>query len=403
MKKYFVFFLFICITIFLVSAAVVYSNTIPDYISIKSEEDLFSISNNLDADYRLEADIKLTKPWKPLGNTKEPFKGIFNGNGHYISNLEFVNIGYEEENSNYYGLFVKNSGTIIGLNLIEPKLQYQNDLKLNYVIFGLFASINEGYISSSQIILTNETGNISFNTNKLIFGWFSGINDKQIKNCFLKNNIFISNEADNLLFGIFSGLAGKNSKIEYCSNVSYVSFRNLRQNANLYLGVLYGECNGGFVINCNISSTFIRERGEFINELIIGGVSGIKSSYNNVAIENSNLNYSFSNDYENCSVLYAAKMFGYIKEESFITLKNVLLYNSIQLLKPTFKFGAICSNMIINNIEIINSFCVDQNINVLNYIVDTIPRAQISELTVELLQWDNRVWKIEDGRIYYLL
>ena len=38
--------------------------------------------------YQIMNDIELTKPWMPIGNESNPFKGILNGNGYTISGLD---------------------------------------------------------------------------------------------------------------------------------------------------------------------------------------------------------------------------------------------------------------------------------------------------------------------------
>ena len=60
-----------------------------DYYLIETEKQLTSIGEKypLSGNYLLDRDITLTKEWKSLGSAKEPFTGIFDGNGYTIYNL----------------------------------------------------------------------------------------------------------------------------------------------------------------------------------------------------------------------------------------------------------------------------------------------------------------------------
>ena len=113
------------------------------YIAIYTKEQLNDVRKDLFADYILMADISFTDAdfaeggafaggWVPIGNAKEPFYGVFNGNGHTVSGLRITNWEYDDGNpqkgnsgSNYVGLFglcsykhadIQEDGTLIKEN-----------------------------------------------------------------------------------------------------------------------------------------------------------------------------------------------------------------------------------------------------------------------------------------------
>lgn len=59
------------------------------YYLLTSEADLQTIGSTypLLGNYMLANDITLSEEWSPIGNTEEPFTGIFDGNGYQIRQL----------------------------------------------------------------------------------------------------------------------------------------------------------------------------------------------------------------------------------------------------------------------------------------------------------------------------
>lgn len=60
--------------------------------TITTADELWAISEDLDGEYELGADIDLSgREWYPLGTKDEPFEGTFDGAGHTISGLSMTN------------------------------------------------------------------------------------------------------------------------------------------------------------------------------------------------------------------------------------------------------------------------------------------------------------------------
>lgn len=60
-----------------------------EYYLLTSEEDLLAIGDvyPLSGSYMLANDITMSGEWEPLGSSKNPFTGIFDGNGYIIDGL----------------------------------------------------------------------------------------------------------------------------------------------------------------------------------------------------------------------------------------------------------------------------------------------------------------------------
>ena len=63
---------------------------------ITYENTFFQLAMNLNLD---------NKNWTPIGNTNNPFKGIFDGAGHYISNMNIAINSIPTNSIENYGLF----------------------------------------------------------------------------------------------------------------------------------------------------------------------------------------------------------------------------------------------------------------------------------------------------------
>lgn len=98
--------------------------------------------------YELVADIDMAEldgTWIPLGTDGEtPFTGIFDGNGHYINNLNINNI-----NANNVGIFgsIGQGGVVKNVKLVNGELHTSANNK--YV--GLIAGLNQGVVERIEI------------------------------------------------------------------------------------------------------------------------------------------------------------------------------------------------------------------------------------------------------------
>ena len=173
---------------------------------IKTEKHLYALATDqakTDANiyYRLENDIALTaKYWSPIGAYIE-FKGVFNGNGHTISNLKHSNtslgnVGFFGKNAGTVkNLTVKgnisgkaNAGLLAGTNsgLIENCLSYGSVTSNGDNAGGLVGSNDCGTIHTSGSFANVNGQN---NVGGLVGYNHTYYNNNEITNCFAHGNV----------------------------------------------------------------------------------------------------------------------------------------------------------------------------------------------------------------------
>ena len=104
------------------------------------------VENSFSGNFRLDNDIVLTSQyWSPIGgNDMDAFSGVFDGNGHTISNVDIAFPAFT-----YEGLFGTVSGTIQNLNV-------SGNISDAYT-----AGILAGYLNSAAVTCCSASGSIT--------------------------------------------------------------------------------------------------------------------------------------------------------------------------------------------------------------------------------------------------
>ena len=120
-------------------------NEVRDYVGVSNI--YFQLANDID----LSA-FSTGEGWEPIGTTGAQFKGVFDGNGHTISNLKI------NRTTDYVGLFGYISGTI-------KRVRIECDIKGNSFVGGLVGyssgSISECLVEGNITSTGNYTGGIA--------------------------------------------------------------------------------------------------------------------------------------------------------------------------------------------------------------------------------------------------
>jgi len=184
------------------------------------EGEYFSLENNLDF---------TGKTYTPIGTYVEnvvdrPFKGIFNGNGKTISNINFNDpdksyvgvFGYVGNGSKINNLFLLNS-TFIGNQYVGGIVGYNNGGQIKYCYNSTVAVSGDNSVggiagySSAYIIQSSYSGSVSGSGDKI--GGIVGENCGTIEGCFCYATIS-GNENANML----GGIAGSFEESAYISD-----------------------------------------------------------------------------------------------------------------------------------------------------------------------------------------
>ncbi len=222
---------------------------------IATAEDMNEIGaepNDWDAHFLLVADINLAdytgtqfniighyEYWGHSNN--KPFTGIFDGNGHTISNFT-----YECTNIHNIGLFVyvdDPNAEIKNLTLIDPNV---NSAGNSWLVGCLVDFLRNGTISGCGI----EGGSVSGNGN---VGGLVGYNHGTISNCYATNEASGSYEVG----GLVAANAGTISNCYVNRSVSV---------GNYCIGGLVGD-NSGTITSC-YSTSNVPGRGDVIGGLV---------------------------------------------------------------------------------------------------------------------------------------
>ncbi|MDE7088717.1 MAG: hypothetical protein K2O54_01215, partial [Prevotella sp.] len=261
------------------------------FTHISDVEGLKAIKNNPSGYYWLDVDIDLTGvTWVALGTEKQPFKGIFYGNGHTVSGLT-VSVT-EKEEITVAGLFGYNYGMIVNLNVSSFSVTANNC----NLVFGGIAAYNRGTIINCEV---KGESSISFTVSKTV----------------TENNVNYYLEYDFIVGGIV-GLNEQNGSIsncKVCGNIAntYISYCSIETKLATNVWQLIGQLMIQYIYSTKVTT---------IQHVSFGGIVGRNSGeVGNCAITGNITSYSSANAYLSqmkgqayaYTYLYAGSLVGY--------------------------------------------------------------------------------------------
>lgn len=294
------------------------TGTYSDPYQISTAEQFNQIRNNLQAEYKLIANIDLSQyEWVPIGTPQIPFIGTLDGNGYTISNITIKSCVEEGNGNLYQGIFGVNEGDIKNLTVKNVSLEY---LETGGLCAGIIAGSNRGVIAecdvSGSIRIVNDYG--------ICVGGISGSNSSEgkIENCINRVSFDLSNKkefigterltvggisgsgggikgctnygeirTDGWSFIYCGGIAGEGASLQYCINRGKITVKTTYNNG-IYtsgapaqtIGGLIGETVGK-VKNCiNYGDIAVQSTKE--GGLNVGGIAGRKYLWNGSGLEN---------------------------------------------------------------------------------------------------------------------
>ncbi len=201
----------------------------PGWIGIYNEEDLINMKNDLSKKYILMADIPLTKPWTPLGDSKTEFTGYLNGNGHTITNMNISGT------DGYLGVFARTSGTAYISNLNIKNYTLTGSGK--YI--GGLVGYNKGNIRGVSF-----TGNLNINGEATYVGGLVGFHRYDSKTTTGIERVYTGGTLNapqgtcvGGIVGLMEGYSEKYNNLTYIKN----SYSTMTTTGNEHVGGLVGE------------------------------------------------------------------------------------------------------------------------------------------------------------------
>lgn len=261
--------------------------------------------------FKLSNSINLAgKPWTPIGNNNNQFKGKFDGNGNRIYGLKVNSessyaglFGYAGEGSEISNLSVieaniatsqsnagaicgyLNSGTISNCSVVGGSVSAGTTRSGGICGDGYQYKIEYCYVNSTSILATEIAGGIcgeisgsleSCNGTDLEItagGWVGGIAgacqsriSTTLNNCSIySSKIFFKKlQSDSRAGGLVAHCQSRNMKISDCS--SQVDFYIVSADYAPYIGGLFGLiANSGTFTNCHFDGCFMNDSGEVID------------------------------------------------------------------------------------------------------------------------------------------
>ena len=241
---------------------------------ISTEQELEAISDIPNASYILMNDIYLSKPFVPLCLENGEYSGVFDGNGHTISNVT-ISSPYQ-----YSGLFAKSSGIIKNLNVEYSKTGAAYELTDRNIddesspgfFFGGIVAHNSGYIVGCNV---NIICDIKYNNTYSCYGYIGGISgyngdSSKILNCSVKGNINCR-----CIYAIIGGAAGSMTQGDIDSVSSDITmYMGYDSDLNNYsVGGVVGSSSNVIIKNINVKYDI--EFPHTLNGLKFGGVAGV--------------------------------------------------------------------------------------------------------------------------------
>lgn len=262
--------------------------------TIYTEQQLIEVlSGDVSGNYKLGADITLTKKW----NTAGVFKGVLDGDGHTIYNMEIKSSALKVDGTAIeymVAMFSKNEGTIKNISFENfmiiltaediKNAGYENMIKENPGIenFNIhigIAGLNKGTIENvrvdAAITCLPET-----DTARIRAGIIAGKNNNKIISCITTGTISVKHSKRYIRIGGITGFMSNNGIIEGCeSNVDIYAENSGSKNQ---LGGICGNLECGTIKNCYYGGT-INSINDSKKSTSAGGIVGI--------IENQSMKY----------------------------------------------------------------------------------------------------------------
>jgi hypothetical protein len=266
---------------------------------------------DFDKHFRLMADIDLgglgEKDFNIIGNFISPFRGVFDGNNHTISNFHYISTDVDDVAM--FQCVQGNQAQITDLGLINPVIDVDSNEPLDVIdwndpnagaVYGNMAGALVNYLSRGAILSRCYVHGGSVSGDLWVGGLVSNVILSSIDNCYSTAEVSGKRQ--------IGGLAGYNvwGKITDCHTISNIT-------GEKHAGGLVGD-NNGTIQNCYAS-------GDVTCDAMAGGLAG-----NNIGtIENSHSTGNVTGVYEigglagcNCGDLINCYSSGSVSGERFV-------------------------------------------------------------------------------------
>ena len=361
------------------------SGTIEDPYIITSENELRSISQELDKYYVLNNDIVLTSDWVPIGTLDNPFSGGLDGNNHKI-----INLNVDNESLNYAGLFgyvsVTNNKPFYVKNLyLENAL-----VKANTYAGLLIGGINTNFCGEDNAVVDGIyliNGQVEANYASALIANITGNYTIKISNIYSSATVKGKNFSSLIRFENLNALLSKITNIEN-TGIMYDYSNNGYNSSLISTDFVYNYSLSNY-ISIGYSIKDLQEK-EFYDTPIVN-ISESRSFYG-YSLTRENSSYTFETNFKTLSSIKEfTNKNKYIYWDKFDTYWKIENINNI-LRIPLLKNLNLNYTQIDNNIDLsINDFLTLSEI--------VLPSFSTNRITVNDNDFINIDYTYENG--YY--
>jgi len=258
-------------------------------IEISTADQLFNMTSDLTAYYKLVDDIDVTKYSQynetkgvsPIFSSSKIFEGSFDGNGHKIK-------GFNQKESNQYsGVFgyIGENGKVENLIIEDPVVSYTRS---STVYYGAVAGYNKGEISNVSVTNANLTYTVTTTSTQspAYCGGFVGLNEGTITNSSIEG-VISSTYRGKVVIGGFVGTNMKkisDSKASVDISLAYGTSSSSVEIVTFDVGGFAGNSDGSITNSISTGSLDINysftATNTSINKYIPHNLGGFIGLYN---------------------------------------------------------------------------------------------------------------------------
>ena len=234
--------------------------------------------------YQIMNDIELTKPWMPIGNESNPFKGILNGNGYTISGLDL--------SGDYaaIGLIGVNEGMVHSLFIDSSTITSPSwDSDMGFVVGHNTGYVANCLVSNSEVVIDSKSRDVVAELN---IGGIVGLNEGDVTIC----------DTDGL------SIVAKHVSYDTVSDGHHIPHYEVQN--NMHVGGIAGY-SSGTITNCLTDASIdVKTYSDYDGPVIYdGGFEPIINSYVGGIVGYSNWEGTLSD----CAFVNSGKVAGEMK------------------------------------------------------------------------------------------
>ncbi|MBO5328056.1 MAG: hypothetical protein J6B04_02645 [Clostridia bacterium] len=325
-------------------------------VEIRTEDDLFAMSNNLNGSYKLMNDITLTKPWKAIGTSQAPFTGVFDGSNFTLTNVvvESDILEVDDTSIDYMiGMFGVLKGDIkrlkvnaLTINVSQTTVQnssYATLLSQNGDVTDL--TIHAGLVGANKGNIENVTLNVDYDivpqtaSARVRVGGVAGKSNDKIADCSVSGDVNVTTSDGYIRAGGVAGYVSSNGKVKGNKSTANIT-ATITTGAKIQLGGIVGNIECGIIEDCFATGDLVGVNTASKSSVaggIVGQIDNTEYKYEDMSVT-VNACYSTANVAVTGTKGYAAGLIGQVDFNYAVIVTGNACSGTILGVKGTYGF-----------------------------------------------------------------